>query len=224
MDKEKILNEYANIGVSSARGLYNFLCDNYTACILGKKYNLKRGNEVMEFMALFLESLNYDVKRLVFEKRKKMSKISTKKNCHFMVAFSDDNKWYYYDALVGDISGMYVFNDYDSLIGAIYSNLIKYFNCLDCSGNSLMREIKPLEDFNVNNNINNSSSGMEIMTNYDEKFIPLSKFMDYDGDNFKIKRRRKKERGPFYLFFGFIGTLLLMFALCWGFFAFVLKH
>ncbi|MEI3508000.1 MAG: hypothetical protein V8R01_02530 [Bacilli bacterium] len=70
MEKESILQKYAEIGINSQNGLYEFLINNEEAKVGNKKYDLTKSNEVMEFMAPFLEALGFEVIVFILKKTK----------------------------------------------------------------------------------------------------------------------------------------------------------
>lgn len=115
--KNKILEEYINLGIISINSLYDFIINNNNAVIDGKTYNLEKSNEVIEFMALFLENKGYEIIRMFFQTTTNPNKY------HFALAFRINDKWYYYEKLLPQLKGKYIFNDLSILTNFIYSNL-----------------------------------------------------------------------------------------------------
>lgn len=205
MDKESISREFIRIGITSTHGLYNFINNHSSTRLFDKQYNLDDSHDAMMFMSLYLECLDYDFKRFMFVCH------NGEEIRHFFVVFSDESKWFYYDALMEELSGMYVFDDYTTMIDSLYCNFVFYFRCFD--GNFNLLEISSDDDF----------CGMEIMNSYNDKAPSLSKYLEI-GEAVKIKRRKSGgDKGAFYLFISFIGTLFIIFVLFWIVFTFILN-
>ncbi|MBR3362955.1 MAG: hypothetical protein IKG40_03415 [Bacilli bacterium] len=204
MNEELIINEYSKLGLTTQKGLYNFIMENDSCDVDGVHYNLRKSNECMEFMAKFLKALGFDVKRLYLE---------SDKNKHWFLLFNSGLNWFYYEVILKDISGQYTFKNYDSLITFAVSKIIKSLEGLKSINeenisvfkNYILREISPLDGFDVENNISSSKKGNEILV-----WNNLNTADDYDRVIKKVEKDVSSSSGKInWVFFiiGFVFTL-----------------
>lgn len=222
MEKESILQKYAAIGINSQNGLYEFLINNEEAKVGNKKYNLTKSNEVMEFMAPFLEALGFEVIRLYLEKDKDVSSKKQIQNFHWFLAFHSGLKWYYYETALKEFQGQYTFENYNNLTTFAAVNLINVLESKDDDDKAYekytLKEIKPLNNLKILDNIKQSQDGTEILVwsdlvgnfNY-EQFIPQTE------EEKSIPRRKRKNTNFGLFIIGFAFTLVICLLILWIF-------
>lgn len=149
--QDKILEEYANQGIISISTLYNFILNNNYASVNEKTYNLETSYEVAEFMALFLEMKGYKIVRLFFQTSLNMRKY------HFAIAFCVNDKWHYYELLIPQLKGKYVFDNFNTLTNFIYSNLCNIYS------KGTLKIIENPNTLDINKAINKATNGEEIL-------------------------------------------------------------
>lgn len=157
--KDKILNQYENQGIISIGSLYEFILNNNYVSLDGKKYNLEVSNEVVEFMAGYFEAKNYKIKRLFFQTS------SNKYKYHFAVAFNIANKWYYYETLIQQLKGKYIFDDFTTLVNFIYSNMCNIYT------KGTLKIINNPISTNIDEAIKESEKGEEVFAS-DRLLLP----------------------------------------------------
>lgn len=213
MDKDFILRAYGELGINSQTGLYDYIVTHDKSTINFVDYNFNNSNETMEFMAQFFLALGFEVKRLYLEKDNKR---------HWFLAFNNGFKWFYYETVLKDIVGQYIFKNYNNLIMFALSKIIKSLENNDLSGsNGLsvlegynLKEIEPLNGFNLEENINFSKKGEEILA-----WSHLNNENDYDRIIKKAEkeeiRNRKDETNWLFFAIGFLITLGIGVLLVW---------
>lgn len=215
MDKEKVLKDYAAVGINSQSGLYNFIINNDKVVLNGIDYDLSKSNEVMEFMVPFLEALDFEVTRLYLEKEKDGVTIKN----HWFVAFNSGLKFYYYETVIDEIKGKYSFGSYNNLTTFVVTKLINFFeknNDSTLNEKYTLREIKPLDNFNLSDNIKQSHEGLEVLV-----WSDLAGNFSYEQNIPEVMQReeipkRKKKSTNFGLFLvGFAFTLVICIGILW---------
>ncbi len=222
MEKEIVLQKYAEIGINSQNGLYEFLINNNEAILDNTNYNLNNSNETMEFMAPFLEALGFEVIRLYIEKEKNIGNKKEIQNFHWFLAFHSGLKWYYYETVLKEIQGQYTFENYNNLTTFAAVNLVNVLESKDDEDKDYekytLKEIKPLDNLNITDNIKQSQAGTEILVwsdlvgnfNYEQFIIrPEAKK--------KISRRKRKNTNFGLFIIGFSFTLVICLLILWIF-------
>ena len=167
MEKEQILKNYSDLGINTPDELYDFINKNKTATINNRNFNLRRDNSTMEFMAIFLEALDYKVTRLYFEKNASSDLYKT--FTHWFLAFSKDDEWFFYESNLDGYMGQFTFATYDELIYVVTNQLNSLTENSDQKNFSLY-EIAPLTKFSYKENMKESKNGVEVFVNDRMKF------------------------------------------------------
>ena len=211
MNNENVLRNYYNLGINSQDNLYDYVCNNTEAVIDERRFNLTKSNESIEFMAMFLEALNLKVVRLYFSNNKEENQLN-----YWFLAFNNGFKWFFYEPSLEGIKGSYSFDDFEELVRFVTSKVIGLTEGNVDSNSYLnysLKEIEPLQNFMLRQDIKQSNNGKDIPfydnLNINNEIVDSEKVETVVEDNEDIKRQGK------FFFLGFIPTLLIGFGLLW---------
>ena len=210
MDKSFIIKCYSKLGINSQTELYDYAISHDKVTINFVDYNLNNSNEAMEFMARFLEAFGFEVKRLFLE---------SESHRHWFVVFNIGFKWFYYETCLENEKGMYSFKNFNNLLAFAISKIVKsleYNESIkdDILDNYTLREIDALNEVDLDDNIDISRKGKELL--FRKKLTNINERTDLFSKTRKNDIRRRVD-GPSLLFliFGFIVTLALGVFLVW---------
>lgn len=223
MEKENLLRNYWTLGINSQANLFDFVSNNTEAVVDDRKYNLKKSNECIEFMAGFLEALNFEVFRLYLNKTKDVEEGNIEN--YWFLAFSNGFKWFYYEPRLEGVKGQYTFSNYDSLTTFAVSRVISFSENnsnlnLDIYEKYSLKEIEPLQNFMLRQDIKQSKQGKEILL-WDalgkqidfEQRVKNAEIEEIENRDNRISRVEKRQGKFFWL--GFIPTLAIGIGLLW---------
>lgn len=205
MEKENLLRNYFALGINSQDSLFDYICNNTEAVIDERRYNLTKSNECIEFMAGFLEALNLKVVRLYLNSDEDGVN-------YWFLAFNNGFKWFFYEPYLEGIKGSYNFDEFEELVRVVTSKVIGLNNNdINAYQKYSLKEIEPLQNFMLGQDIKQSKNGKDIIF-YDDSS------QSNDLDNSEIENDDEsgtlKRQGKFF-WLGFIPTLGIGFGLLW---------
>ena len=211
MNNENVLRNYYNLGINSEDNLYDYVSNNTEVVIDERRFKLTKSNELIEFMAGFLEALNLKVVRLYFSNNNEDNPLN-----YWFLAFNNGFKWFFYEPCLEGIKGKYTFDEFDELVKFVTSKVIGLTE-ENVDSNTYekysLKEIEPLQNFMLRQDVKQSKNGKDIpfydKLEINDEVIESNEVENYVEDSENIKRQGK------FFFLGFIPTLLIGLGLLW---------
>ena len=188
VNSSNVLKDFRLLKIKNTNDLYDFVIGNDSVFINGKSFNLNDNIEALEFMSLYFSSFNFDFKRFCFEKAGFK---------HYFLVFFDGDEWFYYEPILKDLMGQFVFVNYDELLFFVTRRLNEYF--YDDSS-YILREVNDSDEMEIF-----VSDRLSLDKEYDDKPKVQSSFI-----------RDMEQYKNFYLFFmGFFFTIAFLIFIIW---------
>lgn len=183
MKKKKVLKMFHELNIKSSNDLYDFIVKNGSSTIDGRTFDLNNNKETVDFMALFLEAMDFEFIKFRFEKADYI---------YWFLVFYDGKKWFYFEPNLKDIGGQFSFINYNELIFFVTQKLNGYFGYKN-------------ENYVIKEFMNGDDEGTEIFVNDKMTFDKNDDVKPTVQSSFMRDMRDFKDFGLFI--FGFVVTL-----------------